>query len=164
MDPDQAAAALEFNPVPQSQILEQEAEMVLAANDDHSSASGRPNAPLDAGKAAQVKADQAKINLSVALKFLNDPSYGQTIEQRKANLNSYIEVNYPEELKRIQQRQDPSNPLHQQALGESLKSAPVEEHQQIRNIIERRRAIELQREAEKLLIQQNSSLLLNRGS
>lgn len=43
------------------------------------------------------------MNLSLALKFLNDPSYGDTVEQRKANLLSFLEQNFPSEFIRMSQ-------------------------------------------------------------
>ena len=77
------SAALEFNPVPQSQILEQEASIVLASNDNNSNGSGMATSTVNVPKSSSASRkllDDKKINLSMALKFLNDPSYGQTIE------------------------------------------------------------------------------------
>ena len=59
-----------------------------------------------------------KINLSVALKVLNDPGYGLTIEQRKKSLLTHIEENFPEEFLRASQNFDEKK--HKSSQDETL--------------------------------------------
>ena len=64
-----------------------------------------------------IRQEENKINLSMALKFLNDPSYGQTIEQRKATLRSYLDQNYPDEMRSLDlQNHDISSTADQKQL------------------------------------------------
>jgi len=44
---------------------------------------------------SNLSGDDQKINLSMAVKLLNDPNFGETADERKTKLRSYINQNYP---------------------------------------------------------------------
>jgi len=44
---------------------------------------------------SNLSCDDQKINLSMAVKLLNDPNFGETADERKTKLRSYINQNYP---------------------------------------------------------------------